>query len=294
MVGATFSRDIYAFRVSTTREQDQQIVDDLNSLPNVNRYSGFTRNCADFTRLLVNKYFPGSARADWLNDFGMTSPKAVARSLARYAKRHPELHYSVEKYTQLAGPIRRSLDNRNGTEVGFRAKKWSFPLLVLRSHMLMYFAASYYLTAWFNPEREYKAHHNAASMLPVADWAWYKERFPLVVTEAIRAGLFSHKKEIERYFRVLETEATTQLTPEGIPVISLGPARVILTHGSLTQGDAASRLLAERLLLAKISATLKARQKNRPTLSVMERDWQALERLRRLRTAEPVLTVSGQ
>ncbi len=131
MVGATFARGIYAFRVKTTREQDQALVDEFNALPNVNHFSGFRRNCADFTRALVNRYFPGSARADRLNDFGMTSPKAVAKSFAHYAKKHPDLEYSVEHYTQLTGPLPRSLDNREGTEVAFRAKKWSIPLLVL-------------------------------------------------------------------------------------------------------------------------------------------------------------------
>ncbi len=38
MVGATFTRGIYAFRVKTTRERDQALIDEFNALPNVNRF----------------------------------------------------------------------------------------------------------------------------------------------------------------------------------------------------------------------------------------------------------------
>jgi hypothetical protein len=115
MVGATFAREIYAFRVRTTAEQDQSLVNEFNAMPNVNRYNGFTRNCADFTRKLVNLYFPGSARPDLLNDFGMTSPKAVAKSFANYGK-HPELGYSVEC-------IRRCRDRSEEARITARARR---------------------------------------------------------------------------------------------------------------------------------------------------------------------------
>ena len=89
VIAANFVRDIYMFEVHTTLEQDIAFIDKFNALPNVDHYNGFTRNCADFARLVVNSYFPGAARADHLNDFWMTSPKAISKSFTHYAVKHP-------------------------------------------------------------------------------------------------------------------------------------------------------------------------------------------------------------
>ena len=59
-----------------------KLIDEFNSLPNVNHFNGMTRNCADFAKHVIDTYFPHAAHRDAINDFGMTSPKAVARSFA--------------------------------------------------------------------------------------------------------------------------------------------------------------------------------------------------------------------
>ena len=81
-VAATFLRDIYMFTVKTTPEQDRAVMEKFNRTGNVSRYNGFTYNCADFARDVVNMYFPGAAKADRINDFWMTSPKAIAKSFS--------------------------------------------------------------------------------------------------------------------------------------------------------------------------------------------------------------------
>jgi hypothetical protein len=288
LVGAAFSRDIYAFRVKTTREQDLALVNEFNALPNVNRYNGFTRNCADFTRRLMNLYFPGSVKADRLNDFGMTSPKAVAKSLADYGKRHPELEYSVERYTQVAGAIRRSRDNRKGTEVIFRAKKWPIlPLLIAGSPFVIYSAAAYYLTGHFNPEHEYETHsaRQASGLTKEAEreaWERYQDRFPAVREQAVRDGVFAREKDIDGYFQLAAREGRTGLDAAGLPVLEMGSARAGLTRETLTQPDS-DPLVAERLMLARVSATLKAAPKNREGLREFREDWEVLESLGRIR-----------
>ena len=51
-----------------------------------------------------------------MNDFGMTSPKAVARTFTRYALRHPEANFRVQHFAQVPGTIKRSRECRAGTE----------------------------------------------------------------------------------------------------------------------------------------------------------------------------------
>ncbi|MGH9537481.1 MAG: hypothetical protein ACRD3H_06145, partial [Terriglobales bacterium] len=158
MVGATLSRSMYMFVVDTTVEQDLRLIEQFNSLPNQNHFNGMTRNCADFTRRVVNAYFPAATGPDYINDFGMTSPKAIARSFTRYAKRHPEAHFRVLHFTQIPGTIKRSTVARTGTEQLFRSKKLLVPMLIFADHVLPFVAASYVFTGRFNPQHELEKH----------------------------------------------------------------------------------------------------------------------------------------
>jgi hypothetical protein len=158
MVGATLSRSLYMFVVDTTVEQDRALIAQFNSLPNENHFNGMIRNCADFTRRVINTYFPNATGPDYINDFGMTSPKAIARSFARYANRHPEAHFQVLHYAQVPGTIKRSSECRGGTEQLVRSKKLLVPMLIFADHALPFVAASYILTGRFNPQRELEEH----------------------------------------------------------------------------------------------------------------------------------------
>jgi hypothetical protein len=158
MVGATLSRSMYIFLVGTTVEQDRALIEQFNSLPNQNHFNGMTRNCADFTRRVINTYFPSATGPDYVNDFLMTSPKAIARSLTRYAHRHPDAGFRVLHFAQIPGTIKRSTECRGGTEQLVRSKKLLVPMVIFASHALPIVAASYILTGRFDPQRELEEH----------------------------------------------------------------------------------------------------------------------------------------
>jgi hypothetical protein len=88
----------------------------------------------------------------------MTSPKAIARSFTRYAKRHPEADFRVLHFAQVPGTIKRSSECRAGTEQLVRSKKLLVPMLIFADHVLPFVAASYILTGRFNPQRELEKH----------------------------------------------------------------------------------------------------------------------------------------
>ncbi len=309
-VGNAFARDIYSFRVSTTREQDAEFVRQFNSAPNVNNYNGFTRNCADFARMLLNRYFPHSARADHLNDFGMTSPKAIAKSFSRYGEKRPELMFYSEKFVQTPGPIRRSSDCRKGTEVSFTSKKWFFPML-LRSHELGMMIAAYVLTGRFSPEHTFERHpsqrvaelrlreaalhpedgspeHAALAEERRAEresilgdrriWSDYESRFRPILAQAVQQGLFRDKREVGDYFRELERRSEPELNASGTPVLRIGDATVGLTRATILDGSSDPRL-AYKLMLARVAFTLKAAPKNRSTLPQFQSDWDIMTQL---------------
>ncbi len=158
MVGASLERSIYMFVVDTTVQQDLALIEQFNAEANENHFNGMTRNCADFTRRIINTYFPNATGPDYINDFGMTSPKAIARSFTRYAHRHPDAGFRVLHFAQVPGTIKRSSECRAGTEQLVRSKKLLVPMLIFADHVLPFVAASYILTGRFNPQRELETH----------------------------------------------------------------------------------------------------------------------------------------
>jgi hypothetical protein len=130
------------------------LIELFNAEANQNHFNGMTRNCADFTRRIINTYFPNATGPDYINDFGMTSPKAIARSFTRYAHRHPDAGFRVLHFAQVPGTIKRSSECRAGTEQLVRSKKLLVPMLIFADHVVPFVAASYILTGRFDPQRE--------------------------------------------------------------------------------------------------------------------------------------------
>ncbi|MGI4829224.1 MAG: hypothetical protein ACRYFU_13675 [Janthinobacterium lividum] len=58
LVGAAYNRTLYGFRVKTTADQDARMIALFNDAPNVSRYSGAFRNCADFVRVSIDRLYP--------------------------------------------------------------------------------------------------------------------------------------------------------------------------------------------------------------------------------------------
>lgn len=157
MIGAVYNRDVYAFTVATTKDEDLRFIEAFNQRPNVSHFSTMYANCADFAMAVINTYFPGTVHRDYLNDFTMSTPKAVARQLTlRFARKHPERSLTVQKFSQVPGPIKRSFDNRNFSEEAFRSRKYLITEAILNQELLGVFVASYYLTARFDVNAQHK------------------------------------------------------------------------------------------------------------------------------------------
>ncbi|MGC4083482.1 MAG: hypothetical protein QM736_15570 [Vicinamibacterales bacterium] len=70
----------------TTESQDRELVDWLNARENVVRFNLLWRNCADFARDVVHVAYPGAIRTRAIADLGITTPKAIARSLVKHVR----------------------------------------------------------------------------------------------------------------------------------------------------------------------------------------------------------------
>ncbi|HZY62638.1 MAG TPA: hypothetical protein VFE38_08935 [Edaphobacter sp.] len=153
LVGESYNRRIYGFEIETSQEADERFVAEYNDKHNVSHFNLIFRNCADFSRNLLNFYYPHSVGRNFLVDFGITTPKQVARSVTKYAKRHPELEFSTFVIPQVPGTIGRSHRTDGVLESMLRSKKYVVPLAVLNPHVTAGMIVAYLVDGRFSPPK---------------------------------------------------------------------------------------------------------------------------------------------
>ncbi len=129
LVGSAFDRTIYGFELKTTTEQDAELIEYFNDRPNVTRYQGAFRNCADFSRIILNRLYPGAVHRNYVADFGLTTPKSVARGVVHYGRKHPELELTMFRVPQIEGTLPRSMGIQGVT--GSLITRYGVPLAIL-------------------------------------------------------------------------------------------------------------------------------------------------------------------
>jgi hypothetical protein len=316
MVGATLERSIYIFVVETSVEQDRALIEEFNAQPNKNHFNGVTQNCATFTRRVMNSYYPHSARADYLNDFGLITPKAIARSFDHYAERHPEAHLRVLHFAQLPGTIKRSSECRNATEQLYRSKKLLVPMVLFAPHELPFMAASYMLTGRFNPEHELEQHpttessdikleiHEAKAQNDVPreeqlkvlvsqesaelvgtakEWKEYREAFGPLADEAVSQEIIPNRDALSRLFKELDRAGTLSVDANGTLWLEIAqggkPSRIGLSASNILAFGTDSQL-AYALTLARANHYLNSPKHSREVMPDFKRDWSLLQTAR--------------
>jgi hypothetical protein len=130
-VGSSYDRTIHGFEVESTTEQDEQFIGYVNDKKNVGHFNLFFHNCADFSRVTLDIYFPHAIHRNFVADAGLMTPKQVARSLVKYGKEHPEVKMTAFVIPQVAGSMPRSHGVDGVAESLVKSKKYLIPLVVL-------------------------------------------------------------------------------------------------------------------------------------------------------------------
>jgi hypothetical protein len=313
MVGATLERSIYIFIVETSVEQDRAFVAEFNARPNQNHFNGVTQNCATFSRRVINTYYPHAARADYLNDFGLITPKAIARSFTHFGERHPEAHLRVLHFAQLPGTIKRSTECRNGTEQLYHSKKLLVPMILFANHELPFMAASYLLTGRFNAEHELEQHPTAeasgikleireakaendvsreeqleavvnresAQLVGTAkEWQQYREAFGSLTNDAISREVIPNYDFLGRLYRYLDRAGTLSIDANGTLWLDLSqggkPSKIGLSASNIFASGSDSQW-AYALTLARADHYLKSPKHSREIMPEFKNDWAFLE-----------------
>lgn len=134
LVGVSYERRMYAFRFDTTEAQDDALIERMNRDKNRSHFELFYNNCADFSRKVLNQYFPRNFRRSLFPDAGMTTPKQITFKLVRYAKKHPELHLEVYEIPQVPGYRRLSRTNKSISE-SLITTGYAVPIAVLNPYV---------------------------------------------------------------------------------------------------------------------------------------------------------------
>ena len=134
LVGAAYERRIYAFRFATTPEQDEALIEQMNAGPNRSRFNLLFNNCADFSRVILNHYFPHKFKRSIFPDAGMTTPKQITYKLVRYARKHRETDLTVFEIPQVPG-YRRSSGSVKGIDESFVTTAYAVPLVAANPYL---------------------------------------------------------------------------------------------------------------------------------------------------------------
>jgi hypothetical protein len=153
LIGSSYDRKIYAFEIETTREQDLQLIARLNGKRNKAHFNLFFRNCADFSREMMNTYYPGAVHRSIIADAGITTPKEAAKTLVAYSQRHSDLWFTEFEIPQVPGTLRRSKPVHGVCESLVRSKKYAVPLVLLHPWVGASIATAYLTRGRFNPEK---------------------------------------------------------------------------------------------------------------------------------------------
>ena len=300
MVAATLIRGVYIFAVATSTDQDQQLIAEFNNSVNKNHFNGVTRNCADFTKHIINMYFPHAAKADYLNDFGMTSPKAVARTFTHYGLHHPESNFRVMHFAQVPGVTKRSRVVRSGTEQLFHSGKLLIPMTLISYYTVPVVTVSYFTTARFNAQKEFERHASwqtaaANPDLPSSpeeiagtDAQWKRLR-KFLDSRVAQNGHGKSRKELNHSFKQIDKNGAPFMDENGAVWMD-----ITIDGKSIRVGLSASNILARgsdpalayEFLETRANHILESPARGRETMAEFKEDWANLQQAAARNTLE--------
>ncbi|HWF91788.1 MAG TPA: hypothetical protein VN684_05860 [Terriglobales bacterium] len=288
LVGSAYDRTLYGFQVATRPEQDDALIRKMNSSLNREAYSLLRRNCADFSKQIINFYYPHAAHRSIIGDLGVTTPKQVAKTLAHYSRHHPATEMTSFIIPQVPG-MKRSKPTHGVLESVLYSKKYMAVLFFLHP-IVAGTVETAYLTKWhFDPARNAMMFYVGRGLEPPlseAERRLYRQKLDgmLAVSEDERASALKPAD--------LKNDAEPTLDSAGRPVLNVEREGQIVQVG-LCQGNALDSdfpQLAQKLLRWRVEEELKGGRPARASLRQMEADWTLLQQT----TAQVPAEVAGE
>jgi hypothetical protein len=278
LAGSAYDRTLYAFRITTQPEQDDELIRILNSGPNAESYKLLNRNCADFVKQIINFYYPHAAHRSIIADLGVTTPKQVAKSLVHSAKRHPEMQLTTFVIPQVPG-LKRSKPVHGVIESVVLAKKYVTPVLLFHPFLVAGVEAAYWAGWRFDPTRNAMVFDSAISD------PWHRHDPPLTKEERrlFLESISSLQRDIRQEgvpgWKEFQEGAEPQLDAEGRPVLQANwngrDVQIGLSRENAFRLAAPPELVQD-MMLTRLEQELKPKPA-RVSKRQIESDWQLLQ-----------------
>jgi hypothetical protein len=297
LAGSAYDRTLYAFRIATRPEQDDELIRILNSAPNEEAYKLLNRNCADFVKQIINFYYPHATHRSVIGDLGVTTPKQVAKSLVHTAKHHPEMQMTVFVIPQVPG-LKRSKPVHGVIESVVLAKKYVTPVLLFHPVLVAGVETAYWAGWRFDPTKNAMVFDSTISDSTIAISAMsdpWQRRDPPLTKEQRRSYLESAsslKRDIRQEsvsgWKKFQASAAPQFDSEGRPFLQAdwngNAVQVGLSRENVLRLASPPELVQD-MLLTRIEQELKAKPA-RVSKRQVEADWRLLEQSLEARKAE--------
>ena len=171
LIGAAYNRKIYGFQIETTEVQDQYLITLLNSRKNKRHFDLFFNNCADFSRNILNLYYDGAIRRNYIGDAGITTPQQIVKSLISYAKHHPDFPLSAFFLPQITGSRHPSHRVDGVSAALVKSKKYILPLAAFHPWVACSIVAIYLANGRFSVAHFAEVEYSPADLSMLLDSA---------------------------------------------------------------------------------------------------------------------------
>jgi len=282
LVGSSYDRAIYGFEIETTAQQDDALIRKYNALPNRSHFRTVSNNCADFTKDVINFYYPKALRRSVVADAGITTPKQMAKTLVKFNAHHPELQFSRLVIPQVPGDLPRSSAVHGVVESFFKSKKYIVPSAIVSPIFAGCVAAVYVGSGagHFDPAHNamvFVAGGDPEKPLAREDRREYQHELKSLVAEtSANASAASADKAWEK----LQSKAQTGFDDQGRPVLEMtvdgNIVRVGVSAANILNGSAPPQLVRQ-LLEARLQSELRRSPANGISESEVSRDWKMLQ-----------------
>jgi hypothetical protein len=288
LIGSAYDRTDYGFQIETTAEQDDAFIAWMNSRANRASYRFITNNCADFVREVLNFYYPRSESHSTIADLFVSTPKHEAKSLFKYAKRHPDLEFTHFVIPQVPGSMKRSRPVHGVVESVVRAKKYVAVLAAFHPVVAGGVVSVYLVGDRFNPARDARVLNVSGDLqaAPTKD----ERRAALKELRALEAGNVERgMKERAAAWRNFVDASHPEISEDGQAVLRAPQGEETVTLGVTRQAlqiDSSPAELQRDLMISRLKQTLARSRAPRISNSELHADFQLLEKIDDARQAE--------
>jgi hypothetical protein len=284
LVGASYDRAIYGFEIATTPEQDDALIEKLNSSPNHSHFHLVSNNCADFAKQILNFYYPESVRRSFVADVGITTPKQLAKMLTKFNKKHEELGLSRYVIAQVPGSMPRSSTPHGVVESFLSSKKYIVPTAVVSPIFAGCVFAVYVATGGsHNPGRNalvFNAGGDEEAPLSKAERKGYQRKLKSLLAESGAGSPRRASKDWEK----AESRARLRFDDQGGPMLQLEVGGRLVRVGATAENvmeENAPPPLVREMLAARLQSELRGAAAREVSASQIARDWSLLQRAER-------------